>query len=98
MRAGFVFAFDDEIGGGPRCFYIALFYQERFEDVVFAPDYLFAGQGILNAENWREWVDFDLDCSARFFEQVFVGMGQEHYGLLWVIDGLIGQARLILDE
>ena len=47
LRAGLIFAFDDEIGGGPHLVHVAFFHVEGFEDVVRAPDDFLAREGIL---------------------------------------------------
>ena len=77
---------------------IAFVHQERFEDVVFAPYYFFAGEGIFDGENRGERIDFDADGAAGFFEQIFGGMRQENDRFFRVIDDAVGQARLIFDE
>ena len=51
LRAGFVFAFDDEIGAGPDVVDVALIDQKLFEDVVFAPDDLFFRQRIFERKD-----------------------------------------------
>ena len=46
LCAGFIFAFDDEIGIGPGVVDIAFIDQKLLKDVVFAPDDLFFRQGV----------------------------------------------------
>ncbi len=36
--------------------------------------------------------------AARFFEQVFVGMGQQHDWLFRVIDDFVGEIRLVVEN
>ena len=54
LRAGFIFAFDNEVCLCPRIVDVAFINQEFFEDVVFAPDDFFLRQRILQRKNRRQ--------------------------------------------
>src|SRR5581483_2568019 len=96
--AGFVFAFNDEVGVGPGVIDVAFINQKLFEDVVVAPNDFVLSKRILRRENRGLLFVINSHVTTRFFEQVLVVMSQQHDRLLRVIDESVGEIRLVIED
>ncbi len=96
LRAGFVFALDDELGVCPGGVDVALLHLEGLEDIVAAPDDFFFGERILDGEDGRERLDLDAHGAARFFQQILVGMREQDDGLFGMVHEFVGEAGLVV--
>ena len=43
-------------------------------------------------------LDIDVHGAARLFEQILVGMREQHDGFFRMIDDIVGEARLVVDD
>ena len=75
LRAGKIFAFDDERGVFPDGVHIALFDQVRFENVVFAPDDLGRPLAVRDIEHRRKGLVLDGDGFDSFRKKMLVADG-----------------------
>ena len=98
LRPGFVGALDDEIGGRPSGVHVSLLDLKRLEQVVAAPDGVFACERIIEGENSGKGLDFDAHSPPRFFKQILVPVGEENDGLFGMIDKLGGQTGLVVNQ
>jgi hypothetical protein len=98
LRARLVFTFDDEVGFGQSMLDVALFDEEGFKDIVFAPDDLLFRERIRDGEDRGEWFVLDVNGATCFFEQIFIGMREKNGGFFGMVHYAIGEAGLVFDE
>ena len=98
LRAGLVFALDDDLGLGPRGVDVAAGDEVALEDVVLAPDDLAAGERFDRVEDGGHRLDVDGDVTPRLLEQQPIGVREEDDRLLGVIDPGVGEVRLIVGD
>ena len=98
LRAGGVFAFDDEVRVLPDGIDVAFFDQIGFEKIVRAPDYLGDGFAFFDGEERGKRIVFYGNGSDSFGEKMAVGMSEEEKRLFGMIDEAIGEAGLIVVE
>ena len=98
LRAGFVFALDDEVGGRHRGIDVAAADQVVLEDVVAAPDDRAAVERVVHREDRWLGIDVDPHVPAGFFEHVAIRVRQQHHWLFRMVDAAVSQARLIVDD
>ena len=95
LRPSGILAFDDEIGTRPGAVHVTLIDMERFEEIILAPDDLLPRERVFDRQYGRQRLNFEAHRAPRFFEQVLVGVRQQHHRFFRMIDEIRCQARLI---
>src|SRR5438128_3215770 len=68
---------------------------ERLEEIILAPDDLLPRERVFDRQYGRQRLNFEAHRAPRFFEQVLVGVRQQHHRFFRMIDEIRCQARLI---
>ena len=98
LRAGPVFALDDDVGLRPGGVHVAFLHVVRLEYVVLAPDDCAFRERILDRENRGQRFDVDLHRAPRFLQQILVRMRQQDDRFFGMVDEFGGEAGLIVHD
>src|SRR6202030_4250914 len=98
LRASGVFRFDNVVGVFERAFYITLFNEVTFKNVVGAPNNFRKLLAVLDSEDGRKRVIFDGNSFYRLGQKISIWVREQKDGFLGMINQFLREAGLILAD